>query len=586
MKSFKKILSLAITALMIATIIPSFQRTSAAETISGNGRLLVGYWHNFDNGAGIVKIRDVDPSWDIINVSFGETYTDRAWIELHPCYDEKEFIEDIKYVQSKGKKVVLSLGGAEGTIQIYTDEARQKFMTSLTGLIDKYGFDGIDIDLEGGSGMILQGGDTDFKNPKTPQIVNFIKVIKDLVAMYGDPFIISMAPELSYVQGGITAYAGNWGAYLPLIHAVRDELDFLQVQHYNCGGNMSLDGTTYKQGTADFQVAMVDMLLQGFTIADGKQSFFPPLKQEQVVIGVPASQKGTFFPDSGYIPPAEMLKALNYIVHGQSYGGQYKMVGEKYPNLRGIMAWSINWDNVNNKEFVKSYRPFFNSLSPIGPVGPVEPTLKAPKVSASEVKNKSYDITVNIPKNNLAVSYELYENGKLVKSKNLTENNSSDINDVTQFTNKGDGVYTYNAVVKDRNGNTKTSSNVIVEVTDVVSWGNPDINTDGKVDVVDLSLVAVSYNAKSSDSNYNGKVDLNSNGIVDIYDLVRVAKNMGETPPDPDPDPTAPAWKVGTSYKLGDKVTYNNKVYECTLPHTAIEGWEPGGASAALWKAL
>ena len=308
-KNFKKILSLFIVTLIIMTITPS-SKFKADTNIAGNGRLLVGYWHNFDNGAGIVKIRDVDPAWDVINVSFGETYTDRAVVELHPVYNEKEFIADIDYVQSKGKKVVLSLGGAEGTIQVPTDAAREKFMTSLTGLIDKYGFDGIDIDLEGGSGMILQPGDTDLKNPTTPQIVNFIKIIKDLVKKYGDNFIISMAPELSYVQGGNTGYATNWGAYLPLIDAVRNELDYLQVQHYNCGGNMALDGITYNQGTSDFQVAMVEMLLQGFQTRASKNSFFAPLKQEQVVIGVPASQKGTLNPNSGYIPPTEMLKAL------------------------------------------------------------------------------------------------------------------------------------------------------------------------------------------------------------------------------------------------------------------------------------
>ena len=82
---------------------------------------------------------------------------------------------------------------------------------------------------------------------------------------------------------------------------------------------MALDGVTYNQGTADFQVAMVDMLLQGFQTKASKNSFFAPLKQEQVVIGVPASQKGTLNPNSGYIPPTEMLKASNYLVKGQSY---------------------------------------------------------------------------------------------------------------------------------------------------------------------------------------------------------------------------------------------------------------------------
>lgn len=463
MKKIKKVLSLFIATVVMATVTPIL-KAKADTNITGNGRLLVGYWHNFDNGAGIVKIRDVDPAWDVINVSFGETYTDRAVVELHPVYDEKEFINDIAYVQSKGKKVVLSLGGAEGTIQVPTDAAREKFMTSITGLIDKYGFDGIDIDLEGGSGMILQPGDTDLKNPTTPQIVNFIKIIKDLVKKYGDNFIISMAPELAYVQGGNTGYATNWGAYLPLIDAVRNELDYLQVQHYNCGGNMALDGVTYNQGTADFQVAMVDMLLQGFQTKASKNSFFAPLKQEQVVIGVPASQKGTLNPNSGYIAPTEMIKALNYIVKGQSFGGAYKMVGQKYPNLRGIMAWSINWDNVNNKEFVKSYRPFFDSLSPIVPE---QPSLKAATIKSSVVSNKSYSLTIDIPAYNTAVAYELFENGKSIGIGNLTSGVTSTQSIKKDFTNKDYGTYTYSVVVKDQSGATVTSSNCIVEVKEI-----------------------------------------------------------------------------------------------------------------------
>lgn len=461
-KKVKKFLTMIITTVMAISFVPVIS-ADAANTITGNGRLLVGYWHNFDNGAGIVKIRDVDPSWDIINVSFGETYTDRAVVELHPCYDEKEFIADIAYVQSKGKKVVLSLGGAEGTIQVPNDAAREKFMTSLTGLIDKFGFDGIDIDLEGGSGMILQAGDTDLKNPTTPQIVNFIKIIKDLVGKYGNDFIISMAPELSYVQGGNTGYAANWGAYLPLIDAVRDELDYLQVQHYNCGGNMALDGVTYNQGTADFQVAMVDMLLQGFQTRATKNSFFAPLKQEQVVIGVPASQKGTLTPNSGYIAPTEMIKALDYLIKGKSYGGSYKMIGEKYPNLRGMMAWSINWDNVNNKEFVKSYRPYFDSLSE---VVPEIPSLKAAIIKASAVSNKNFSINIEVPSYNTATSYELFENGKSIATGSLISGITTSQIIKKDFTDKAYGTYNYSVTVKDSKGLVATSTNYIVEVKD------------------------------------------------------------------------------------------------------------------------
>jgi chitinase len=42
-----------------------------------------------------------------------------------------------------------------------------------------------------------------------------------------------MAPETAFVQGGMSAFTGIWGAYLPVIHALRDSLDMLNVQLYN-----------------------------------------------------------------------------------------------------------------------------------------------------------------------------------------------------------------------------------------------------------------------------------------------------------------------------------------------------------------
>lgn len=573
-KLFASLMVLAITI----TLIPCMS-TEAAPTIAGNGRLLVGYWHNFDNGAGIIKLPDVNTAWDIINISFGETYGDAAVVELHPCYDKAQFIKDVKTVQARGQKVVLSLGGAEGKIQIPTDAAREKFWTSLTGLIDEYGFDGIDIDLEGGSGMILQAGDNDLANPTTPQIVNFIKIVKDLVKKYGDDFIISMAPELSYVQGGNTGYANNWGAYLPLINAVRDELDFLQVQHYNCGGNMALDGNTYNQGTADFQVAMVDMLLQGFETRAIKNSYFAPLKQEQVVIGVPASQKGTLNPNQGYIVPAEMIKALNYLIKGQSYGGKYKMVGDKYPNLRGIMTWSINWDVVNNEEFAKAYRPFFDSLPSIVPD---QPTLRAASIFASDVNNQGYSLTIKIPEYNTAVSYELYENGKSIAIGAVSASGTSAQSIVKNFTNKPYGYYEYSVVVKDAAGKTASSTNLVVEVKDPTDIPNKeDVNGDGKFDINDLTEVASKYNIKSTDSGYAIKYDMDRNGIVDLYDLVRVAKKMGSGEI---VDPTN-EWKDGATYKLGDIVTYKGKSYKCIYAHTSNAAWVPDQAFT-LWQPI
>jgi chitin-binding protein len=55
--------------------------------------------------------------------------------------------------------------------------------------------------------------------------------------------------------------------------------------------------------------------------------------------------------------------------------------------------------------------------------------------------------------------------------------------------------------------------------------------------------------------------------------------------PTPTPTPTeqpSGSWQAGTSYAVGDRVTYNGVAYECRQAHTAIAGWEPPN-TAALW---
>ncbi|MGR6018983.1 glycosyl hydrolase family 18 protein [Bacillus paranthracis] len=76
---------------------------------------------------------------------------------------DAEFKSDISYLKSKGKKVVLSIGGQNGVVLLPDNAAKQRFINSIQSLIDKYGFDGIDIDLE--SGIYLNGNDTNFKKP-------------------------------------------------------------------------------------------------------------------------------------------------------------------------------------------------------------------------------------------------------------------------------------------------------------------------------------------------------------------------------------------------------------------------------------
>ncbi len=329
-------------------------------------RLLIGYWHNFNNGSGFIKLRNVSSDWDVINVSFAEPVSgSTSQIAFVPdaATSAAEIKSDIAILHGRGKKVLISIGGANGHVELRSASERQQFVSSMKAIITEYGFDGMDIDFEGQS-IHVNPGDSDFANPTTPVITNLISATREIRNSFGSSFILTMAPETFFVQVGYQFYGGSsggdsrTGGYLPVIHALRDILTVLHVQHYNSGSVTALDNQWYAMGNADFHVAMAEMLLTGFTVANtGK--FFPPLRQDQVMIGLPANGNA----GNGYTSEAEVQKALNYLVKGQSFGGRYLLRNRAgYPNFRGLMSWSINWDAFNSFAFSRSHRAYLNAL--------------------------------------------------------------------------------------------------------------------------------------------------------------------------------------------------------------------------------
>ncbi|QQR43281.1 fibronectin type III domain-containing protein [Myxococcus xanthus] len=338
----------------------SVSATTTGTQPVGN-KVIVGYWHNFDNGSTNIRLRDVSAKYNVIQVAFAEPVggPGSGSMAFTP-YNASvaEFKADIALLKSQGRKVLISIGGANGTVHLDDASARQDFVTSMQALIDTYGFDGLDLDLEGSS-LSLNGGDTDFRNPTTPRIVNVIQATRQLLNQNGPGFILTMAPETAYVQGGMAAYGGPWGAYLPVIYALRDRLTYLHVQHYNTGTVMALDGRAYAQSTPDFHVAMAEMMLQGFPVGGNTGAMFPGLRPDQVLIGLPSSPQAA---GGGYTTPANVHKALDYLLKGQSFGGTYVLRNPAgYPGFKGLMTWSINWDAFTNFEFSNSHRAYLDT---------------------------------------------------------------------------------------------------------------------------------------------------------------------------------------------------------------------------------
>ena len=118
------------------------RRTAAAPA----AHALVGYLHaSFANGSGYTRIADVPDSWDIINLAFGEpTSATSGDIRFSLCpasecpnvESEADFKAAIQAKQAAGKKVLISIGGANGQVQLTTTAARDNFVSSVCAIID------------------------------------------------------------------------------------------------------------------------------------------------------------------------------------------------------------------------------------------------------------------------------------------------------------------------------------------------------------------------------------------------------------------------------------------------------------------
>ena len=292
---------------------------------------LIGYWHDFANPSGkAFPIRDVSRDWDVIVVAFAMNAQPSGSMafQLDPALDLAEFKADVAAKRAAGKKVVLSLGGQDGTVSLATASDVDNFVTSLSKIIDAYGFDGLDIDLETGAG-ITQGA------PVQQNLVTAMKRIK--AATRGAAFYLSMAPEHPYVQGAVVANAGIWGSYLPIIDGLRDDLSVLHVQLYN-DGDLPTPWGTYHPTTEDLLVGAVDMLVGGFQPASGPR--FEGLRADQVAFGIPSG--GAAANPGNFVSVATIEAAFTCITRGTMCATHTP--SRTYPTFRGVMTWSINWD--------------------------------------------------------------------------------------------------------------------------------------------------------------------------------------------------------------------------------------------------
>jgi chitinase len=317
---------------------------------STNGHRLIGYWVGYGTGNTAFRLTDVSPQWDIVLVAFAtpDKLGPEGTLQFRPRGDTAQFKADVALLKSQGKKVMISLGGGG---QYFTlDDAKNipNFVSSVSQIVTDYGFDGIDLDFESPS-LVLDPGDTDFKHPKTPSVVNLISGLRQLHDHFGDGFMISLVPEGTQFPAGYASYGGQFGTYLPIAWGVRDILSFVDAQDYNTPPLEGLDGEIYQLGSVDYHAAMTELLLHGFNVGQNAGQFFPPMPADKVAVGFLV----------GATTPAIVSQAMDYIITGKvPAGATYKLRKPAgYPGMIGAMFWTIDADRRGGYNFSNKIGP-------------------------------------------------------------------------------------------------------------------------------------------------------------------------------------------------------------------------------------
>jgi chitinase len=336
----------------------SAQATSEPIPLGGpsNSHQLIGYWVGYGAAGSAFPIREVSPQWDVIIVAFStpDKNSPEGTMQFHtPAgLNTEQFKADIAYLKSQGKKVMISLGGGGQHFTLADSKRVPNFVSSVTRIVSEYGFDGIDIDFESPS-LSIDPGDTDFRRPTTPSIVNLISAIKQLHDHFGPRFMISLVPEGTQIPSGYPSYGGQFGSYLPITYAIRDIMSFIDVQDYNTPPLQGLDGEIYQPGSVDYHAAMTELLLHGFNVGGNPKQFFPPMPADKVAVG--------FL--TGDTTPTIVSEAMDYIITGKApVGSTYKLRKPTgYSRMSGAMFWTIDADRRSNYNFSNVIGPQLHS---------------------------------------------------------------------------------------------------------------------------------------------------------------------------------------------------------------------------------
>ena len=218
---------------------------------------------------------------------------------------------------------MLSVGGGDGAVLACNSDSgfAAKLASGLVSYITKYGFDGVDFDIEHRTGDYVACART-------------IAAVVDALRIAVPGLAVTMAPQMTNVYPDYPSVSAGFNELAPLVNMT--SFDWLQPQMYNTWSGVE---------TVAYAKKYVSQLVAGFDVTAGAESFHVAVEPARIVLGYPASARGA---GTGFLDPKLVVAMVRDLRRASV-------------PVKGLMTWSIGWDRQNGYAFSNAVAASSNS---------------------------------------------------------------------------------------------------------------------------------------------------------------------------------------------------------------------------------
>jgi chitinase len=321
-------------------------------------KAIIGYWGSgpytpFEGLEGPSIADALKEGYNVINVAFADTFNVNGSFQIHtdmcPTYNSHDMLHHMHECVPSKKNIskdagvpinswryMLSFGGAGGpgphmpsAVSLrersgHEDKFADGFIKRYKQVKARYGFDGIDVDIE--------------SSMTTPLLAAFRKIFKKL---HADGELISVAPESPSLNPAElkSFFEGSFNSYAPLVDSsIINHVSWVAPQLYN-------DAIPFKENPIKY----VQSLYAAHTLEWDEDTLEVKVPPAKVVLGFPATPAAA---------PARKLPKW------ESSPEALLEMYRKSPELletKGVMTWSIGHDYSNGWKWVKAMKQIWDT---------------------------------------------------------------------------------------------------------------------------------------------------------------------------------------------------------------------------------